>query len=91
MSWNLTPLSHRLGITYPLIQAPMAGGFTSPELVAGSGPGGCFGERDRGSDPPGVRRFVRSAGVTPPTRQAQSPGRAGKGTFKVSRPTKRYS
>ena len=33
MAWNLTPLSHRLGITYPLIQAPMAGGFTSPELV----------------------------------------------------------
>ena len=32
--WNTTTLSHRLGITYPLIQAPMAGGFTSPELVA---------------------------------------------------------
>lgn len=34
MSWNLTAFSKRLGIPYPLIQAPMAGGFTSPELVA---------------------------------------------------------
>lgn len=34
MTWNATALSRRLGIRYPLIQAPMAGGFTSPELVA---------------------------------------------------------
>ena len=34
MSWNVTALSNRLGITYPLIQAPMADGFTPPELVA---------------------------------------------------------
>ncbi len=34
MSWSLTALSNRLGIKYPLVQAPMAGGFTSPELVA---------------------------------------------------------
>ena len=34
MSWNRTAFSTRLGITYPIIQAPMAGGFTPPELVA---------------------------------------------------------
>jgi len=34
MAWNTTALSNRLGIKYPLIQAPMAGGFTSPGLVA---------------------------------------------------------
>jgi nitronate monooxygenase len=37
MAWNTTALSHRLGIKYPLIQAPMAGGFTSPGLVAAGG------------------------------------------------------
>ena len=29
-----TPLCRRLGITHPIIQAPMAGGWTTPELVA---------------------------------------------------------
>jgi nitronate monooxygenase len=29
-----TPLCDLLGIRYPIIQAPMAGGFTTPELVA---------------------------------------------------------
>lgn len=32
--WPHTPLTTLLNITYPIIQAPMAGGFTSPELVA---------------------------------------------------------
>ena len=30
MAWNTTALSNRLGIKYPLIQAPTSGGFTSP-------------------------------------------------------------
>ena len=34
MAWNTTALSNRLGIKYPLIQAPTSGGFTSPGLVA---------------------------------------------------------
>ena len=29
-----TPLCDLLGIWYPIIQAPMAGGWTTPELVA---------------------------------------------------------
>ena len=36
-----TPLCRRLGITHPIIQAPMAGGWTRPELVAAvTGAGG---------------------------------------------------
>jgi nitronate monooxygenase len=41
-----TPLSERLGIRLPIIQAPMAGGPSSPELVAAcsaAGALGCFG------------------------------------------------
>lgn len=34
MNWLKTPLSERLHIRYPLIQAPMAGGITTPQLVA---------------------------------------------------------
>ena len=29
-----TPLARRLGLTVPIVQAPMAGGWTTPELVA---------------------------------------------------------
>ena len=32
--WNETVLTRALGIQYPIIQAPMAGGPTTPELVA---------------------------------------------------------
>lgn len=32
--WNKTALTERLGLSLPIIQAPMAGGLTSPELVA---------------------------------------------------------
>ena len=41
-----TPLSEKLGLRLPLIQAPMAGGPSSPELVAAcsaAGALGCFG------------------------------------------------
>ncbi len=34
MAWHHTPLTARLGIRYPVVQAPMAGGFTPPALVA---------------------------------------------------------
>lgn len=32
--WPKTRLSQELGIKFPIIQAPMAGGVTTPELVA---------------------------------------------------------
>lgn len=34
MSWNLTEVARQLQIKYPIIQAGMAGGATTPELVA---------------------------------------------------------
>lgn len=34
MNWPNTALTERLGISYPIIQAPMAGGPGSPQLVA---------------------------------------------------------
>jgi nitronate monooxygenase len=38
-----TPLCDLLGVRYPLIQAPMAGGWTTPELVAAVSNAGGFG------------------------------------------------
>jgi nitronate monooxygenase len=38
-----TGLARRLGVRYPVIQAPMAGGATTPDLVAAVGEAGGFG------------------------------------------------
>jgi len=38
-----TPLGRRLGITHPIIQAPMAGGGDTPRLVAAVGEAGALG------------------------------------------------
>ncbi len=32
--WKTTPLTRKIGIALPIIQAPMAGGATTPELIA---------------------------------------------------------
>jgi nitronate monooxygenase len=34
MSWHRTGFSTRLGLRWPIVQAPMAGGWTTPSLVA---------------------------------------------------------
>ena len=34
MNWTQTVLTERIGIRYPIIQAPMAGGPGTPQLVA---------------------------------------------------------
>ena len=34
ITWPHNKLTEKLGITYPVIQAPMAGGITTPALVA---------------------------------------------------------
>jgi nitronate monooxygenase len=34
MTWRDTPFARRLGLRVPLVQAPMAGGSTTPQLVA---------------------------------------------------------
>lgn len=41
--WHETPLTRALGIRYPLIQAPMAGGATTPALVAAVCESGALG------------------------------------------------
>ena len=38
-----TPLCDLLGVRYPIIQAPMAGGWTTPELVSAVSNAGGFG------------------------------------------------
>ncbi len=38
-----TPLARRLGLTVPIVQAPMAGGWTTPELVAAVSDAGGLG------------------------------------------------
>ena len=38
-----TPLCALLGVCYPLVQAPMAGGWTTPELVSAVSHAGGFG------------------------------------------------
>ena len=43
MNWPNTPLTRRLRIRYPIIQAPMAGGPTTPQLVAAVSNGGGLG------------------------------------------------
>ncbi|KAF0823346.1 Enoyl-[acyl-carrier-protein] reductase FMN [Cytobacillus firmus] len=35
MGWKQNSLTARLGIQYPIFQAPMAGGLTTPELISG--------------------------------------------------------
>src|SRR5215207_3666966 len=39
----VTPLCDLLGVRYPIIQAPMAGGWTTPEMVSAVSNAGGFG------------------------------------------------
>ncbi len=41
--WPITQVTKKLGIQYPIIQAPMAGGATTPELVAAVSNANCLG------------------------------------------------
>jgi nitronate monooxygenase len=41
--WYRTKVSELLGIQFPIIQAPMAGGATTPELVAAVSNAGALG------------------------------------------------
>jgi nitronate monooxygenase len=47
-----TPLCDLLGVSYPLVQAPMAGGWTTPELVAAVSNAGGFGSLAGAGVPP---------------------------------------
>lgn len=55
-----TPLCKKLGIDYPIIQAGMAGGITTPELVASVSEAGGLGTLGGGYlTPPELRKTVR--------------------------------
>jgi len=41
--WPSTRVAQLLGVRYPIVQAPMAGGFTTPELVAAVSNSGALG------------------------------------------------
>jgi len=43
MVWSDTPLARRLGLRFPIIQAPMAGGLSTPALTAAVGSAGGLG------------------------------------------------
>jgi nitronate monooxygenase len=43
VSWSETRVAELLGVRYPIVQAPMAGGFTTPELVAAVSNAGALG------------------------------------------------
>lgn len=56
-----TPLCDLLGIRYPIIQAPMAGGFTTPELVAAvTNAGGLGMLAGTGIPPEQLRELIRA-------------------------------
>jgi nitronate monooxygenase len=63
MVWD-TPLTELLGTRYPIVQAPMAGGFTTPELVAAVSSAGALGSLGGAMVPPedlrGAIRSIRS-------------------------------
>lgn len=60
MRWPRT-LADRLGVEYPVFQAPMAGGAATPELVAAVSNAGGLGSLGLGYLPPeGVREAIRA-------------------------------
>ncbi len=59
MSWPNNRLTQLLGIDYPLIQAPMAGGMTTPELVAAVSNAGGLGSLGAGyMKPEAIRQAI---------------------------------
>jgi len=59
MTWFNTPLTERLHTQFPLIQAPMAGGITTPELVAAVSNAGGLGSLAAGLlDPQEIRAAI---------------------------------
>jgi nitronate monooxygenase len=61
MNWLKTSFTERLQIRYPLIQAPMAGGITTPQLVAAVSNAGGLGSLAAGALDPEEMRAAISA------------------------------
>lgn len=58
--WPATVLSQNIGIQFPIIQAPMAGGITTPELVAAVSNAGGLGSLAAGYlSPSDIRESIR--------------------------------
>jgi nitronate monooxygenase len=61
MKWPDTKLTEKLGIRYPIIQAPMANDVTTPELVAAVSNAGGLGSLGAGyMEPEDIRRAIRA-------------------------------
>jgi nitronate monooxygenase len=59
--WPSTRLTQLLGVRYPIVQAPMAGGFTTPELVAAVSNAGALGSLGGAMLPPdALREAIRA-------------------------------
>src|SRR3712207_3781671 len=60
-AWTSTPLCPSLGVRVPIVQAPMAGGPTTPALVAAVGGAGGLGVLGAGYQPPDeIRAGIRA-------------------------------
>lgn len=60
-TWHESRLKSLLNITYPLLQAPMAGGITTPELVAAVSNTGGLGSLGAGyMSPPAIREAIKT-------------------------------
>ncbi len=60
MTWHETELTRRLGIRLPIVQAPMAGGWTTPRLVAEVSEAGGLGSVAGAMVPPDdLRELIR--------------------------------
>ena len=59
--WDGNPLTEILGVRYPIIQAPMAGGPTTPELVASVSEAGGLGSLGLAYTPPDAMRSAIAA------------------------------
>src|SRR5947207_15692556 len=59
--WPATRVASLLGVRYPIVQAPMAGGFTTPELVAAVSNAGALGSLGGAMLPPdALREAIRA-------------------------------
>src|SRR5919198_3089340 len=59
--WPSTRVAEVLGVRYAIVQAPMAGGFTTPELVAAVSNAGALGSLGGAMLPPdALREAIRA-------------------------------
>ena len=68
-----TPLCDMLGIRLPIVQAPMAGGPTTPELVAAVSAAGALGSFGFAyTQPESIQRDAEAVRAIPPRRSTST-------------------